>query len=70
MLTNIALVAVQLAGERPINVHAVAHGSVWLGCQREHVPGPIPQIWDWRLIGEVPCQISDLQHRKLPEPVQ
>ena len=65
MLTNIALIAIQLASERPISVHAVPEGPIWLGCQREHVPGAICQIRDWLCIGEVARQVSNLQQRQV-----
>ena len=61
MLTNIALVAVELACQGPIDIHAVPEGPIWLCCQREHVPSAISQIRDWCLVREITCQISDLQ---------
>ena len=65
MLTNVRLVAIHLASQHSINVHAVPERPVWLGCQREHVPCTILQFGDWRLVCEVACQISNLHQQKL-----
>jgi len=65
MLTDVGLVAIHLASQHPINVHAVPERPVWLGCQREHVPCTVLQLGYWRLICEIACEISNLHQRKL-----
>ena len=59
--TNIGLIALHLACQHPVHVHAVAERAIWLRRQREHVPASILQVRDGRAMCEIARQVGHLR---------